>query len=240
MSQEKKIALVTGATKGIGFEIARQLGEQGMLVLIGARARGDEAARKLQEEGIEARAIMLDLCDQRSIDTAARLIEDTYARLDVLVNNAAVVAPEKALPSKQTPDSLRFIYETNVFGTFAVTQAMIPLLRRSPAGRIVNMTSGLASLSMSSEAPADLLLHFSVAYSSSKAAVNAFTIYFAKELEQAGIKVNAADPGRVATDMNPTATRTPRQGAAVAVQLATLSADGPTGGFFDEKGRLPW
>ncbi|BCL84546.1 dehydrogenase [Ktedonobacteria bacterium brp13] len=242
MPQGKKIALITGANKGIGFEIARQLGEQGMHILVGARkqTQGDEAARRLESEGIEAFAVQLDVVNQSTVEAVAHMLEETYAKLDVLVNNAAIISPEKALPSSLSLAALRTTYETNVFGTFAMTQAMVPLLQRSEAGRIVNMSSGLASLGIISGAAPEILMAFNLAYCSSKTMVNAMTIFFAKELQQTGIKVNAADPGAVATEMNPTASRTPQQGAKVAVHLATLPDDGPTGGFFDENGVQPW
>ena len=240
----RRIALVTGANKGIGLEIARQLAAQhGMTVLIGARdeARGRDAADRLRAEGLDARSIMLDVTDQQTIAAAARRIETEFGRLDVLVNNAAVALDRRALPSQLELEVLRRTYETNVFGVFATIKAMLPLLRRSPAGRIVNMSSGLASLTQNSDPDYEHAGFKLLAYNSSKTAVNAMTVLFAAELKDTGIKVNAADPGYVATDMNRhQGTRTAAQGAVAPVRLATLPSDGPTGGYFDESGPLPW
>ncbi|GCE50357.1 NADP-dependent 3-hydroxy acid dehydrogenase YdfG [Thermosporothrix hazakensis] len=241
-SQSKKIALVTGANQGIGLEIARQLGEQGITVLIGARntARGEEAARGLNADGLLASALYLDVTAQQSIENAARWLSETYGRLDILVNNAAI-APSTWRPASDVPlEEVRALYETNVFGLLAVTQAMLPLLRRSSAGRIVNISSGMASLSRMSQVPPEILQAFPVSLASSKTTVNALTLFLAKELERTGIKVNAVDPGPTATARNPRGSRTPQQAARVAVHFATIADDGPTGGFFDENGSLPW
>ena len=240
---QKKVALVTGANKGIGLEIGRQLATlHNMTVLIGARdeARGREAAEKLSAGGLDARAVVLDVTDQQTIDAAAQRITTELGRLDVLVNNAGI-AIDQAPPSQIEMDVLRRTYETNVFGVFAVTKAMLPLLRRSTAGRIVNLSSGLGSLAQNSDPNWEFAAVKLLAYNSSKTALNAMTVQFAAELKDAGIKVNAADPGYTATDMNKhQGTRTVAQGAAAAVRLATLPQDGPTGGFFDESGPVPW
>jgi NAD(P)-dependent dehydrogenase (short-subunit alcohol dehydrogenase family) len=245
MSQHKKIALITGANQGIGLEVARQLGKQDILVLIGARnrSRGEEAALQLKTEHIEAYALHLDVTDHQTIEKAAQILNETYGKLDILVNNAAIgLAPGELseLSQKGQFDAIRTLYETNVFGLFAVTQAMLPLLSHSSAGRIVNVSSEAASLGSLSSAPASVLQPLGWPYPSSKAAVNTMTIFLAKELEQTAIKVNAVDPGRTATSMNPQATRTPEQAAPVIVRFATLPDDGPTGGFFGENGLLPW
>jgi NAD(P)-dependent dehydrogenase (short-subunit alcohol dehydrogenase family) len=241
MPQHKKIALITGANQGIGLEVARQLGKQDILVLIGARnrSRGEEAALQLKTEHIEAYALHLDVTDHQTIEKAAQTLNETYGKLDILVNNAAIGFASGELSQKGHFDAIRTLYETNVFGLFAVTQAMLPLLSHSSAGRIVNVSSGF-SLSLLSSAPASALQPFSWPYPSSKAAVNTMTIFLAKELEQTAIKVNAVDPGRAATRMNPQATRTPEQAAQVIARFATLPDDGPTGGFFGENGLLPW
>jgi NAD(P)-dependent dehydrogenase (short-subunit alcohol dehydrogenase family) len=236
-----KVALITGANKGIGLEIARQLGRQGMTVLLGARdeGRGQEAAEKLQADGVDARSIQLDVISQETIDRAARRIEKEFGRLDVLVNNAGIFTDDTP-PSGLHMEVLRRTYETNVFGPVAITQAMLPLLRRSPAGRIVNMSSGLGSLTQISDPGWEFSNLNLLAYNSSKTALNAVTVQFAKELRDMAVKVNSADPGYTATDMNShQGTRSVEQGARVAVRLATLPADGPTGGFFDENGPLP-
>lgn len=245
MQQAKKIALITGANKGIGFEIARQLGSQGMIIFAGTRdrARGDKAVRTFQSEGIEAYAVPLDVTEQATIEAAASFIGDTFGKLDILVNNAGISLGEgHAPPSELAIEIYRAIYETNVFGVFAVTKAMLPLLRRSDAGRIVNMSSTMGSLSLNSD-PNSIYGQMPplLAYNSSKTAVNAITIFFANELRNTNIKVNAVSPGYVATDLNNhTGFLTPQQGAKVPVTFATLAADGPTGGFFDENGAIPW
>ena len=241
-SVESRVALVTGANKGIGLEIARQLGGQGMTVLIGARdeRRGQDAAEKLRADGVDARYVQVDVTSQKAIDRAARHIQEEFGRLDILVNNAAI-AIDDAPPSGLDMDALRRTFEANFFGAVAVTQAMLPLLRKSPAGRVVNMSSGLASLAQTGDPGWEFSQLNLLAYNSSKTALNAATVQFAKELLKTPIKVNSADPGYTATDMNDhQGTRSVEQGARVAVRLATLPADGPTGGFFDEDGLLPW
>ncbi len=237
-----KVALITGANKGIGLEIARQLGQQGITVALGARdeQRGTEATETLRAEGLDAHFVRLDLNDAASIAALPQAIEAQFGRLDILVNNAGV-AIDDAPPSRVSLDIVRRTYETNVFAPIAVIQALLPLLRRSEAGRIVNMSSGLGSLTQHSDpnwefAPVNIL-----AYTSSKTALNAVTVQFAKELRDTSIKVNAACPGYVATDLNQhQGPRTTEQGATVAVRLATLPADGPTGGYFNEDGTIPW
>ncbi len=239
---EEKVALITGANKGIGKEIARQLGAQGLTVLIGARdeGRGAEAAAELTKEGINAHAVPLDVTDQASINAAAHRIESDYGRLDVLVNNAGI-ALDGGPASALDVDTLRRTYETNVFGVFAATQAMLPLLKKSEAGRIVNMSSGLGSLTQNSDPDWEFAIVKPLAYNSSKAALNMITVILATQLKDTPIKVNAADPGFTATDLNGhRGTRTVAQGATAAVRLATLPADGPTGGYFDEDGAVPW
>ncbi len=238
----EKIALITGANKGIGKEIARQLGAQGLTVLLGARdaGRGAEAAEELQNEGLDAHAVTLDVTDAASITAAAQKIESDFGRLDVLVNNAGI-AQDSGPASQTTLDTLRRTYETNVFGVFAVTQALLPLLKKSEAGRIVNLSSGLGSLTQNCDPKWEFAAVKPLAYNSSKAALNMLTVIFAAELKDSGIKVNAADPGFTATDLNQhRGPRTVQQGATAAVHLATLPADGPTGGYFDEDGPIPW
>lgn len=239
---EGKIALITGANKGIGLEIARQLGKQGITVLLSVRDenRGREAAQKLQDEGIDAHVVQLDVTNQDTINAAASRIESEFGKLDILVNNAGI-AIDSVPPSQLDIEILRRTYDTNVFGVFAVTKAMLPLLRKSDAGRIVNMSSGLASLAQNSDPNWEYAQVKLLAYNSSKTALNAMTVQFAYELRDTPIKVNSADPGYVATDINDhRGTRTVQQGATAPVRLATLPADGPTGGFFDENGVVPW
>jgi len=241
MAHSNQVALITGANKGIGLETARQLGAQGMTVLIGARdpGRGSKAAEELKQQGMDAHAVQIDVTDQESINAAARHIEDEFGRLDVLVNNAGI-ALDNGPASALDLETMRRTYDTNVFGAVAVTQAFLPLLRKSEAARIVNMSSTLGSLALNSDpdwAAAGVKL---LAYNSSKAALNMVTVIFAAELKDTPIKVNAVCPGSVETDLNPYGTRTVAQGAAVPVRLAMLPEGGPTGGYFDEDGIVPW
>jgi NAD(P)-dependent dehydrogenase (short-subunit alcohol dehydrogenase family) len=238
-----RIALITGANRGIGLEVARQLGRAGMLVVVGARddARGAEAAARLRDEGIDADAVRLDVTDDASIRAAAAELTSRYGRLDVLVNNAGIVLDRGVAPSQVPPATLRATYDTNVFGPVAVTQAFLPLLRRSTGARVVNVSSELASLAQNLD-PAFRFAHIKqLAYNSSKTALNAITVQFAHELRGTPIKVNAADPGYTATDFNGHAgTQSVEEGARAVVRLALLPDDGPTGGFFNAEGAIPW
>lgn len=248
----QKVALVTGANKGIGRGAAGQLAELGMTVLIGARdpQRGEEAAAALRAAGGNAHAITLDVTDPATVQEAAKQIEERFGHLDVLINNAGItgsgqVSPADAddqVPSSVDLDMVRAVFETNVFGVIAVTNAMLPLLRRSPAPRIVNVSSHVASLTVISDPNGPMAaLPASAAYSPSKSALTSLTVQYANELRKDGILVNAAAPGFVATDSNNhTGFLTVEQGAAVLVRLATLDADGPTAGFFSAEGPLPW
>ena len=238
----RRVAVVTGANKGIGLEIARQLGREGITVFLGARdaLRGRAAAEKLRAEGLDARPLPLDVTDDASVSAAAAFLEKSEGRLDILVNNAGI-AIDNGPPSRVSLEVVRRTYETNVFGVIRTTQAMLPLLRRSDAGRIVNLSSGLGSLTRNSDPTWDYASVKFLAYNSSKTAVNAITVQFAYELRETPIKVNAADPGYVATDMNRNqGVRSVEQGAATPVRLALLPADGPTGGYFNDDGALPW
>jgi NAD(P)-dependent dehydrogenase (short-subunit alcohol dehydrogenase family) len=239
---DHRVAVVTGANKGIGLEIARQLAREGITVFLGARdaERGRAAAEKLRAEGFDARPLALDVTDDASVAAAASFVERDTGRLDILVNNAGI-AIDDGPPSRVSIGALRRTYETNVFGVVRTTQAMLPLLRRSDAGRIVNLSSGLGSLARNSDPSWDYAAVKFLAYNSSKTAVNAITVQFAYELRDTSIKVNAADPGYVATDMNRNqGVRSVEQGAATPVRLATLPPDGPTGGYFNDDGPLPW
>jgi NAD(P)-dependent dehydrogenase (short-subunit alcohol dehydrogenase family) len=235
-----EVALVTGANKGIGHEIARRLGVLGMTVFLGARdeRRGAQAAASL---GGGARPIVLDVTRPETAQAAAETIERESGRLDVLVNNAGVLLDTER-DGRSDLDLLRATYETNVFGTVTVTRAMLALLRRSPAGRIVNVSSHLGSLAKGSDPAFKAYTVKHLAYNTSKTALNAVTVHFAYELRGTAIKVNAAAPGPVATGLGG-GIRSPRgveQGAEIAVRLATLPDDGPSGGFFDEEGTVPW
>jgi NAD(P)-dependent dehydrogenase (short-subunit alcohol dehydrogenase family) len=249
---QQKIALITGANKGIGRATAEQLTALGMTVLIAARnpRNGEEAAAALRAAGGDAYAVTLDVTDPATIQAAANQVEERFGHLDVLINNAGItgsgqVSPEDArdqVPSSVDLDMVRAVFETNVFGVIAVTNTMLPLLRRSPAPRIVNVSSATGSLTIASDPDGPLAgLLASAAYTPSKTALNALTVQYANELRKDGILVNAADPGFVDTDINNHSGHlTPAQGAAVVVRLATLGADGPTGGFFSEDGPIPW
>ncbi|WP_229070283.1 SDR family oxidoreductase [Actinoplanes sp. DH11] len=240
---EPKIALVTGANKGIGYEIARGLGATGATVLLGVRdmARGAGAAEKLAAEGITAVPVELDVLDQVSVSAAAARVDREYGRLDILVNNAGVLLERGQAPSHMPVALLERTYATNVYAVVTVTNTLLPLIRRSAAGRIVNMSSGLGSLGITSDPRSPYAQFPLLAYNSSKSALNAVTVSYANELRNTPIRVNAADPGYCATDMNGHAgPRTPEQGAIAAIRLATLLADGPTAGFFSEDGPEPW
>jgi NAD(P)-dependent dehydrogenase (short-subunit alcohol dehydrogenase family) len=226
---EQRVALVTGANKGIGFAIACGLLEQGIVVYMGARdaERGDRAAQALAEVGPGAHFVQLDVTDPASITAAADRIDREESVLDILVNNAGIVVRPVEPPSQTPVRHLRETYETNVFGVVSVTNGMLPLLRRSQAGRIVNITSDLGSLA---KASSDRAFPQLLAYNSSKAALNAVTITYANELRDQGILVNAVSPGSVATDQNGhRGVLTPDQGAKLPILMATLPAGGPTG-----------
>ncbi|NIK61827.1 SDR family oxidoreductase [Kribbella shirazensis] len=238
-----KIALVTGANKGIGKEIARQLGQRGFAVLAGSRdaERGELAVKELVAEGLDAAALQLEVTDAASVRAAAEHVGATYGRLDVLVNNAAIIPEGDDAVSRIPIDVLRSAFETNVIGLVEVTQAFLPLLRKAEAARIVNLSTSLASFAQVGDPSSEMSTMLTLGYNSSKAAVNMVTVMLANELRGTHVLVNAADPGNCATDMGGwDAARTPSQGAAVAVELATLPADGPTGHVYAEEGRLPW
>ncbi|MBB5871008.1 NAD(P)-dependent dehydrogenase (short-subunit alcohol dehydrogenase family) [Allocatelliglobosispora scoriae] len=266
-----KIALISGANKGIGFEIARGLHAAGVTVLIGSRSaeRGAAAvAAVLADSGpaaglgvvagsgmavpsggidtvpgvAEVRTLALDVTDPASIAAAVAEIEARYGVLDILVNNAGVLVVDgSGAPSETTVETMRTVYETNVFGVVAMTNAMLPLLRAAPAARIVNVSSDLGSLTWALDPAHPYWQARLLAYSSSKTALNMVTANYAKELWDTPIKVNAANPGYCATDLNAhSGWRTPEQGAQIAIRLALLDADGPTGAFLEDAGTLPW
>jgi len=241
----KKIALITGANKGIGFETARQLGQEGIIVLVGARdaKKGEAAAEKLRREKIEAHALTIDVSDAASIRKAANQVESDYGRLDILVNNAGVmVDDEKKKPSEQSLETWRKTFETNLFGLIATTQAFLPLLRKSEAGRIVNLSSILGSITFHAKPGSPIYDSKSyTSYNVSKSAVNAYTVQLAYELKGTKIKVNAAHPGWVKTEMGGEgATMELGDGAKTSVALATLGPDGPNGAYIHMGESLPW
>jgi NAD(P)-dependent dehydrogenase (short-subunit alcohol dehydrogenase family) len=250
--QDKPVALVTGANQGIGLQIAKDLVARGFTVLVGSRnlERGLAAAK---EVGPDARALQLDVTDQASIAAAAERVRNELGRLDVLVNNAAIsntrLRPGESVveyskstrPSNVSLDEVRAVWETNVFGVLAVTQAMLPLLREAPAARIVNVSSGVGSLTRNSNPAFPYRPIFGPVYPASKTALNAMTLAMAIELESTGIKVNAACPGFTKTNLNNyEGTQTVEEGAREAVRLALLGPDGPTGTFSNADGPLPW
>lgn len=242
MTSIKNIALVTGANKGIGFEISRQLAKRGFTVLLGSREiiRGTEAAKKLQDEGLDVRPVQVDMNDATTFGKLHDLIAADYGRLDVLVNNAGF-ASDWAYTAATVPiQMLRDTFEANFFALVDLTQRLLPLVRKSAAGRIVNQSSALGSLTLHSTPGSGMDGFKPLAYNSSKTVVNAFTVHLADALKDTPIKVNSAHPGAVATDANPSGTLNVEEGAKTAVQLATLSPDGPTGGFFHMGHALPW
>jgi NAD(P)-dependent dehydrogenase (short-subunit alcohol dehydrogenase family) len=242
MSNKQKIALVTGANKGIGYEIAAGLGTLGWRVGVGARdeQRREAAVEKLRAAGADAFGVPLDVTDDASVAAAAGLIEERAGRLDVLVNNAGITGGAPQTPTTVDPATVRATVETNVIGVIRVTNAMLPLLRRSASPRIVNMSSSVGSLTLQLTPGAETG-PIAVAYAPSKTFLNAVTVQYAKELHDTNILINAACPGFVATDLNGfRGVRTPEQGAAIAIRLATLPDDGPTGAFFDDAGVVPW
>jgi NAD(P)-dependent dehydrogenase (short-subunit alcohol dehydrogenase family) len=242
----QQIALVTGANKGLGRETARRLAAAGMTVLASARdaGRGQAAAAELAAGGADVRFLQLDVTDADSVRRAAAWVEENYGRLDVLVNNAGISVENRAPVTEVTAGQLRRTYETNVFGVVTVTVAMLPLLRRARGARIVNVSSMLGSLSMTADPHGPFSAWpgaFLLAYNSSKTALNALTVIWAGALRADGIKVNSADPGYVATDLNHhSGHSTVEQGAEIIVALATLAADGPTGTFQSAAGTRPW
>lgn len=244
MTEERGIALVTGANKGIGRAVAEQLADAGLTVLVGARDRekGAEAAARIKN----AVAVRLDVTDPGSVEAAARVITDRFGRLDVLVNNAGISGDRAAqTPGGARLDGIREVFETNLFGVITVTEAMLPLLRSSSRARIVNVSSGTSSMAWMTDATHYLSrMPGGLGYPVSKAALNMLTVQYAKSLAAEGILVNAIAPGACDTDFAKglpfQLTRTAAQGAAIVVRLATLGRECPTGGFFDDSGKVPW
>ncbi|MFD7073506.1 SDR family oxidoreductase [Nocardioides sp. NPDC059952] len=241
---ENTIALVTGANKGIGYEIAAGLGARGWKVGVGARddGRREAAVEKLRANGVDAFGVPLDVTDDAGVAAAAHLIEEVHGGLDVLVNNAGITGGMPQNPTEVSIDQMRAAVETNVFGVVRVINAMLPLLRRSAAPRIVNMSSGVGSLARQTATDDPLAVGpISGAYSPTKTYLNAVTIQYAKELRDTNILINLGCPGFVATDLNGfRGVRTPEEGARIAISLATLPDDGPTGGYFEDAGLIPW
>jgi len=239
----KKTALVTGGNKGIGFAIVRGLARTGMSVWMGARdrSRGEEAVAILRQEGLNVRLLELDVADEASVQNAAAVLAHELGSLDVLVNNAGILSDVITPPSQVSIKDMKAVYEVNLFGPVRVTQAFLSLLKASGEARIVMMSSGVGSLTLITD-PTSIYSGVNLLdYTSSKVALNAVTVSFAKELEPFGIKVNAVEPGHVRTDLNAnTGFLTPDEGAATAIKMALTGPDGPTGGFFGSHGRQPW
>jgi NAD(P)-dependent dehydrogenase (short-subunit alcohol dehydrogenase family) len=239
-----KTILITGANKSIGFETARQLGRLGHRIWLGCRdaTRGQAAVKSLVAEGHDVRLLLIDVTRDDSVRAAAARVQDEDGKLDVLINNAGIPgAQSSATPSRQAISDIREVYETNVFGPIRVTQAFLPLLKSAGHGNVVMVSSGLGSLGWLSDPDNQFYGVNILGYNSSKSALNAVTLSFAKELAAVGIKVNAADPGYTATDFNNhSGYRTVEQAAAGIVWLATQEPSGPSGGFYFEQAQIPW
>jgi NAD(P)-dependent dehydrogenase (short-subunit alcohol dehydrogenase family) len=241
MGNTTTVALVTGANKGIGLETARQLAAQGITVFLGSRdlAKGEAAAKTLTGD---VRAIQLDVTEGASIAAAVATVEKEFGKLDILVNNAGLGTFDRPTTTEDLAH-WRWTFETNLFGLVETTQAFLPLVKKSEAGRIVQLTSILGSLTLATtpDSPIYGASGFAAAYGASKVAVNMYTVHLARELEPLGIKVNAAHPGWVKTELGGEgAMLEVSEGAETSVYLATLPADGPTGGYFHKQDRLPW
>ena len=246
MAQEKQVALITGANKGIGFETARQLGQRDIVVVVGARdqAKAEKAAKALQSEGVDARPLKLDVTAASDRDAAVEYFDKNFGRLDILVNNAGVMV-EGDWATNDTPtvsaDALQQTFETNFFAPVLLTQALLPLLKKAPAARIVNLSSILGSLALHSDPKSPIYGSKAFGYNASKSALNAFTIHLAHALRDTGIKVNSAHPGWVKTDMGTDAAPMDVvEGAKTSVALATLDASGPNGSYVHLGKTLPW
>jgi NAD(P)-dependent dehydrogenase (short-subunit alcohol dehydrogenase family) len=243
MPSSNKIALITGANKGIGFEVARQLGKQRCTVLIGARDAklGQDAAEKLSKEGIDAHFIELDVTHRQTIEAARAQIEKEFGRLDILINNAGINAPGDGPPSKVDLDAANRVIQTNFIGALAVAQIMLPMVRKSAGGHIINVTSELGSITGHSDPNWKFAPVKFIAYCASKAAMNMMTVQLAYELRDTNVKVNSVNPGYTATDLNNNqGPQTLEQGSAEIVRVALLGDDGPTGQFLETGGSLAW
>jgi NAD(P)-dependent dehydrogenase (short-subunit alcohol dehydrogenase family) len=244
MATAKKIALVTGGNKGIGLELCRNLASAECTVLLGARneERGLEAVRQLEQAGLgDIHFVEIDVTSKDSVAAAAQEIESGYGRLDILMNNAGIILRGDGLPGAADLSAVRKVFDTNFFGALRVAQAMLPLLRKSPAARIVNVSSGLGSLTLNSDPSWPSYNTKFIGYNASKAAMNMLTVHLAYELRSTNIKVNSADPGYTKTDLNNnTGTQPVEVGAIAATRLALLDDDGPTGKSFSKDGPDPW
>ena len=243
-----KIAVITGANRGLGFATARRLGQAGVKVIVGARtlAKGEQAAGRLRGEGLDAEALQIDVDSPAGVQQAAARVEREHGRVDILINNAGIL-PE-ATASDADPLDLglfRQTFETNVFGAVSVTNAFLPLLRKSVSGRIVNVSSTMGSLNDQSDPSSPYYGVVVPAYQMSKAALNGFTVALSKSLADSPIKINSVCPGWVQTDLGGAENRaaaptTAEHAAQIVVDMASIGADGPTGRFVDEGGTVAW
>lgn len=245
MAKANKVALITGANKGLGLEMAKQLAQQGIAVVLAARdqAKGEAAVEKLKQEGLPVQFLKLDVTSKQDHTAAAAFLEKNFGKLDILINNAGISADGIAgtPASATTEQSLRDTFDTNFFAPIALTQALLPLLKKSDAARIVNMSSILGSQTLHATPVSPIYDFKALSYDASKAALNSFTIHLAHELKDTKIKVNSAHPGWVKTDMGTDAAPMEiPEGARTGVSLALLDESGPTGGFYHLGEALPW
>lgn len=241
---DKKITLITGANKGMGFELALELGKAGQFILLGARNKqlGQEAIKKLQSNGIEADLVLIDVTNEESIKAATKYIEQKYGHIDILINNAGIALDNHEKPSKIKLDIVRKDFDVNFFGLISVTQNIIPLMRKAKTAKIINISSEVGSLTLSSDP--SVHRHTAVGYQASKAAVNMFTVDLANELSDTNITVNAVNPGWVDTTFagggGQSGQKTVQQGVARTVEIATDESNEVSGTFSDTKGIVPW
>jgi NAD(P)-dependent dehydrogenase (short-subunit alcohol dehydrogenase family) len=246
MAPETKVAFITGGNRGLGLETARQLGKLGVKVVIGSRdlEKGEAAAKALRADGADVDAIRFDITKPADYKAAYDYFDKQYGKLDILINNAGVMKETMGGPNTTSATSVALVretFDTNFFAVIELTQTLLPLIRKSPAGRIVNLSSILGSLALHADPKSPIYGAKILGYDSSKAALNSFTIHLAHELKDTAIKVNSAHPGWVKTDMGTDAAPMEiPEGAKTSVELATLPADGPTGGFFHLGKPLPW
>lgn len=245
--ENQKVALITGANRGIGFETAKQLGEKGITVILSARSLdvANESAEKLRQQGIDAYGVKLEVTDAADRQAVSDYINKTFGKLDILINNAGV-APKRSLfknvTVETTEDEFEYIFQTNFFAQVYLTNALLPLLKESDAGRVVNLSSILGSLTLHSQPDSPIAAIKVLSYDASKAALNMFTNHLAIELANSNIKVNSAHPGWVKTELGGTdvAPMEIVDGAKTSVELALIGEDGPTGGFYHLGEELPW
>jgi NAD(P)-dependent dehydrogenase (short-subunit alcohol dehydrogenase family) len=247
MSTNKKVALVTGANKGLGLETSRQLAQQGIKVLMASRniSSGKEAVSKIVAEGGDAEFVQLEVTDAKDINHLKEYISNNFGKLDILVNNAGIALDgagwaENTVEAVDS-ENIRKTFDTNFFGVIEVTRALLPLIKKSEAGRIVNMGSILGSLTLHADPASPIYGSKTFAYNASKTALNQFTVHLAASLQNTNVKVNSAHPGWVRTDMgSEAAPMDVVEGSKTGVWLATLGEDGPTGGYFHDKAKLDW